>query len=66
RRRIAGAVHAWAGDKEGAIMVATELLREPGALKVATLRYSPFWAPMRDDPRIQALIADPKNNAPLF
>jgi len=30
------------------------------------MRHSPLFAPLRGDPRWEALLADPKNNAPLF
>ena len=33
---------------------------------VHCLRHGPWAWPLRDEPRFQALLADPKNNAPLF
>lgn len=62
----ATAVRAWAGDTETAIAALPRLLRTPNGLKVVALRFLPVWAPVRHDPRVEALIADPKNNAPLF
>ena len=35
-------------------------------VNVFVMRRHPAYAPLRDDPRLQALLNDPKNNAPLF
>ncbi len=48
-------------DAEEARRVA-ETLRAAGP----QLWHHPAVAPRRDDPRFQALLEDPKNNAPLF
>ena len=57
---------AWAGDKTTAISEVARLLRKPGGPNVHELRHSLFWFPLRGDPRFEALLNDPKNNAPLF
>lgn len=54
------------GDKERALAEYTRLLHRPSRVNVHYLRTVQFYAPLRDDPRFQALINDPKNNAPLY
>jgi tetratricopeptide (TPR) repeat protein len=57
---------AWAGDKEQAITELARLLRTPYGCNVWIERFDPGWLPLRGDPRFEALLNDPKNNAPLF
>jgi tetratricopeptide (TPR) repeat protein len=64
-------VYAWIGDRDRALSAFTHLLHEePGALQnwynVHYLKHGPWAWPLRDDARWQALLDDPKNNAPLF
>jgi TolB-like protein/cytochrome c-type biogenesis protein CcmH/NrfG len=71
-------VFAWTGDKDRAIAEYARLLRVPtsayyvsnpsdiSALNVHEMRRSPEFFPLRGDPRFEALLNDPKNNAPLF
>jgi serine/threonine protein kinase/Tfp pilus assembly protein PilF len=60
-------VRAWAGDKDRAIAELTRLLRVPGSeLNIHEMKRAPQFAPLRGDPRFEALLNDPKNNAPLF
>ncbi len=42
-----------------------QLLRVPSGLTVPMLKVDPAWDNVRDDPAFQALLADPKNSAPL-
>jgi hypothetical protein len=42
-----------------------ELLRVPCGLTVPILKIDPAWDPVRNDPGFKALLADPKNLAPL-
>jgi hypothetical protein len=37
-----------------------------GNLSVHEMRHHPRYAPLRGDPRFEALLNDPKNSAPLF
>jgi TolB-like protein/Flp pilus assembly protein TadD len=57
---------AWAGEKDRAIAEITRLFQVPSELNVHQMKGSIGWAPLLDDPRFQALMADPKNNAPLY
>ena len=61
---------AWTGDRDGALAELARLLRKPAAgdnsLNVYSARFDPGWLPLHGDPRFEALLADPQNNAPLF
>jgi len=64
-------VHAWTGDLAGACDELIRLLQAPvyptgAAINVFALRLHPAFAPLRGYPRFEALLNDPKNNAPLF
>jgi hypothetical protein len=63
-------VLAWTGDKEGAIAEYARFLRMPVSpslnSNVNVVRHSPSLFPLHGDPRFEALLNDPKNNAPLF
>ena len=54
------------GDKDRAIEEIARLLRIPSALNIHVLKVDPTYASLRGDPRFEALVNDPKNNAPLF
>jgi hypothetical protein len=65
-------VLAWVGEKDRAIAEVARLLRIPYGVNVRAARNGAgnHWGgslkPLLDDPRFQALLADPANNAPLF
>ena len=60
-------VYAWTGDKDRAIAEYARLLRVPfSGLNVHEMKRHPAYQPLRGDPRFEALLNDPKNNAPLF
>ena len=61
---------AWTGDKDGALAELARLLRMPtgsdNPLNVYAARHDVGWLPLRGDPRFEALLTDPQNNAPLL
>jgi TolB-like protein len=60
-------VNAWTGHKDEAIATLTHLFRVPyGGVNVFDLKAGGFFAPLNGDPRFEALLADPANNAPLL
>jgi TolB-like protein len=59
-------VLAWTGDKAAACAELRQLLATGGQLSVPSLKNGPWFAPLKGDPAFEALLADPKNKAPLF
>jgi TolB-like protein len=59
-------VLTWLGEKDEAIALAEKLIKKPGFIHAWNLRSSIQFKTLRDDPRIQALLNDPKNIEPLF
>ncbi len=61
-------VYAWTGDKDRALAALEHLLHMPSQAAAGTyaLRSGPWLAPLRGNPRFEALLNDPVNNAPLF
>jgi len=57
---------AWIGRKDEALAELTRLLRTPYGPNVYSLRIDPMSVPLRGDPRFEALLKDPANNAPLL
>ena len=57
---------AWVGEKDRALVELARLLRTPFGENIYSARLGPGWFPLRGDPRFEALVNDPKNNAPLF
>ena len=59
---------AYVGEKDQALAEFERLLHVPFGTNAILDRgiWRGSWKPLRDDPRFQALINDPKNNQPLF
>ncbi len=59
---------AWCGEKDRALAELARLLHVAWGANIYRERgcWLSAWKPLRDDPRFQALLADPKNNGPLF
>ena len=58
--------YARSGDKERALAELERLLRKTSDRSVHSVRVDPGFAPLRGDPRFEALVKDPKHNTPLF
>lgn len=70
---VSAAIHAWVGEREHALAEFARLLQVPHGTNAftgprgANARNSQVWfQPLWTDPRFQALVADPRNRAPLF
>jgi TolB-like protein/Tfp pilus assembly protein PilF len=59
-------VLAWVGEKDRALAELARLLRTPFGENIYFAKTSPGWLPLRGDPRFEALVNDPKNNARMF
>ncbi len=59
-------VLAWNGDKEAACAEIRQLVATGGQHSVHWFKNGPWFAPLKGYPAFEALINDPKNNAPLF
>ncbi len=59
-------VLAWAGEKDKAVAELARLLKLPSNTNVHALRHQAWWHPLQGYPAFEALLADPKNNAPLL
>jgi serine/threonine protein kinase len=52
-------IQASFGETDAAIAAVAHLLKVPGGVYPGDLSYSPFWDPLRKDPRFQALVKNP-------
>ena len=66
KREIALAkIYAYAKRPRECVELLAKLLRKPCELTVPMLRVEPDWDNVREDAEFKALLADPKNSAPL-
>jgi TolB-like protein/Flp pilus assembly protein TadD len=65
-REVLAQVCAIVGEKDRAIDEITELLQTVSQVNIHELKVMPVYFNLRGDPRFEALVNDPKNNAPLF
>jgi tetratricopeptide (TPR) repeat protein len=59
---------AWLGEKTAAFEILAKELRQPAVPNYANvheLERGVMWWPLQGDPRLEALVKDPLNNAPL-
>ncbi|MSU24248.1 MAG: tetratricopeptide repeat protein [Opitutus sp.] len=65
RRGQLAELHAQFSQPRDAVEIIKDLLRVPSGLTVPMLKVDPTWDNVREDPAFKALLADPKNSAPL-
>jgi TolB-like protein len=68
---IRALIYAWVGEEDSAFAEFKRLVNVPEGIVFAplndyNLKHHPVYAPLRHDPRIEALAIDPKNSRPLF
>ena len=63
-------IEAWLGNKEASLDELARAMRTapvtPQLLNVHVIRHDLLFRPLQGDPRFEALLNDPANNAPLF
>ena len=57
---------AWTGEKVAACVELRRVLASPSIANVYEVKNGPWLAPLKGDPGFEAIVNDPKNNAPLF
>ena len=57
---------AWTGDKEAACAELRRVLAAPSNTNVYELKSAPWLFPLKGYPEFEAIVNDPKNNAPLY
>ncbi|MBI5766510.1 MAG: TIR domain-containing protein [Verrucomicrobia bacterium] len=65
REIVLAKIYAHAKRPRECVELLAKLLRVPSGLTVPMLKVDPTWDTVRDDPAFKALLADPKNSAPL-
>ncbi len=65
RQILLAEIYAYAKRTRECVDVLSTLMRVPCELTVPMLRVDPAWDNVRDDAAFKALLADPKNSAPL-
>jgi TolB-like protein/Tfp pilus assembly protein PilF len=61
-----GSALAWLGLKDEALAILAKSLRTPYGENIYSAKYGLNWWPLHGDPRFEALVNDPKNNAPMI
>ena len=56
----------WVGEKEKALAEYARLLKAPSTVLLNVHEMKRSYSTLHGDPRFQALLDDPQNNAPLF
>jgi tetratricopeptide (TPR) repeat protein len=64
--KLRAKVYDWIGDKEKALAEYKRLLRVPSPFFLNVHEMKHGYSSLRGDPRFEALLTDPQNNAPLF
>jgi tetratricopeptide (TPR) repeat protein len=65
RETVAAELYAYAKRPRECVEQLAKLLRVPSGLTVPMLKVDPAWDNVREDAAFKALLADPKNSAPL-
>jgi TolB-like protein len=65
REAVLAAIYAVLNRPRESCELLAKLLRVPSGVTVPMLKADPTWDHVRTDPAFQALLADPKNSAPL-
>jgi hypothetical protein len=64
---VLAAVRGWNGQKDEGLRDLAHLIGVPNdQLNVYAMRFDPLYLPFRGNPRFEALLANPANQAPLF
>ena len=64
---VLSAVRGWNGQKDKGLRDLSHLIAVPNdQLNVYALRFDPLYLPFHGDPRFNALLSNPANQAPLF
>ena len=64
--KIRAKIYDWTGEKERALAEYTRLLRIPSPYFMNVHEMKRGFSTLHGDPRFEALLNDPANNAPLF
>ena len=59
-------VLAWTGDKAAACVELQQMFATSGQPNIHVVKHGPWFAPLKGYPAFEAILADPKNNQPLF
>ncbi len=57
---------AWLGEKDEALAEIARIFKKPSFLHVGVVRHDVAWLSLHGDSRFEAILADPRNSAPLL